>query len=169
MDTVFGLLSLEYLLTAIALVAIGGVLFVALRRTPQGPRTLLEKVRDVANTLVNPSDDRQDHWMLTSEQANDRRRTARRFGNPTPIRVRTSPGAEPHEGIVVDRTSRGLCFASERRYEVGNALFVLAVAAMPDIPSVAVTVRNCRERDGYFLIGCQFDHSPPWAVLLLFG
>ena len=157
---------------AVATVAIIILLLVTLRRGPQVPRTLREKVRGFVETQLDQKDNRNDHWTLSAERAYDRRQRVRRIGKLTLIRVATALDADPvesQEGFVLDRSSRGLCFASERRYEVGEAIFVLPVSTRPDVPWVAVTIRNCRVREDYFLIGCEFHQPPPVSVLLLFG
>ena len=34
---------------------------------------------------------------------------------------------------------------------------------------VAVVVRNCKPTGTLFELGCEFEATPPWNVLLLFG
>jgi hypothetical protein len=32
-----------------------------------------------------------------------------------------------------------------------------------------MAVRNCRDAGQHFELGCEFERTPPWNVLLLFG
>jgi hypothetical protein len=111
-------------------------------------------------------------WLPPEQQYGDRRKAPRRADRLTAIRVAGAPrgdGRTADEGLVTDRSSRGLCFATERRYAVGTGLFVRAENAPEGTPWVAVTVRNCRDVGGYILIGCEFQETLPVGVMLLFG
>ncbi len=35
--------------------------------------------------------------------------------------------------------------------------------------SSALVVRSCRKNGEFYEIGCEFEKTPPWNVLLLFG
>jgi len=72
-------------------------------------------------------------------------------------------------GVVLDRSTGGLRVASEVEVRPGQPLHVMAEAAPPGTPWVAVTVRNCKKERNRFVLGCEFESTPPWNVLLLFG
>jgi hypothetical protein len=178
LGAMFVLPSLHWVYYYAAAIAVGAVallllaVLLVLRRRPPAPLTLLERVTREANKAEAANDDRQDHWMLPAAMSGDRRQKARRVGKFSPIRVKTTSKPEPvetEEGIVLDRSPLGLCFATERQYQVGDTLYVLPVADLADVPWAAVTVRNCRAKENYFLIGCEFQQALPWGVLLLFG
>ena len=46
---------------------------------------------------------------------------------------------------------------------------VRAANAPETTPWVSVIVRSCRNAGQHFEVGCEFDRTPPWNVLLLFG
>ena len=50
-----------------------------------------------------------------------------------------------------------------------TALQVKAKHAPDNTPFVTVLVRSCRPNDDHFELGCEFEKTPPWNVLLLFG
>jgi hypothetical protein len=159
---------------AAAAVAVGALLVVFLRgrKRQAAPRTLREKVRAAAGRAWEGDIDPMLLWLPPEQQHGDRRKAARRGDRLTSIRVAGAPrgdGQTADEGLVTDRSSRGLCFASDRRYEAGEGRFVRAEGAPEGTPWVAVTIRNCRDVDDYFLIGCEFREELPWGVLLLFG
>jgi hypothetical protein len=51
----------------------------------------------------------------------------------------------------------------------GTTLQVKAVNAPDTIGFVTVIVRSCRKNGDHFEVGCEFEKTPPWNVLLLFG
>lgn len=157
---------------AAAAVTVGALLIFFLRgkRRPP-PRTLRDKVRAARQGWEGDTDPML-LWLPPEQQYGDRRKTPRRADRLTPIRVAGAPrgdGRTADEGLVTDRSSRGLCFASERRYGVGSGLFVRAENAPEGSPWVAVTVRNSRDAGEYVLIGCEFQEALPMSILLLFG
>lgn len=162
-----------FLATVAAVVAIGALAVVYLRgKRGPAPRTLRDKVRATGGQAWEGDVDPMLLWLPRESQYGDRRKAVRRADRPTPIRVAGAPrgdGRTADEGLVTDRSSRGLCFASERRYAIGTGLFVRAEGAPAETPWVAVTVRNCRDAGEYFLLGCEFQEEVPWNVLLLFG
>jgi hypothetical protein len=140
-------------------------------RKPPAVRSLREKVGDAAGGARDQDIDLALNW-LPPECLGDRRRAARRGGGPTPIRVSDLPQGGRRagdEGLVLDRSTGGLCFAAHRSFREGTWVYVRAVSAPPGSPWVGVMVRHCRGHGDHFLIGCQFLDPPPWNVLLLFG
>lgn len=128
--------------------------------------TLKQKVRRLPMVL-DADDGRKDHWMVASNNAYDQRKLLRRKGTLTPILVTTTPTnpAESTDGLIIDRSSEGLCFAVERPYEVGELIHV----SPGDSELVSAIVRNCRQVQDVFLIGCQFEKALPVSLLLRFG
>jgi hypothetical protein len=84
--------------------------------------------------------------------------------------LRKGARRKPIEGLVVNRSCKGLGLALPEAVDVGTTLEVRTANA-PDItPWIPVTVVHCQPvKKGYWWVGCQFDSQPPWNVLLLFG
>lgn len=143
------------------------------RRPRPDRRSLAEKVGDLDGRPHDEDIDRALEWLPPERDLVDRRRSLRRGGPPTPIRVASGAGSEPvgepEEGLVVDRSTGGLCFAVHRPLVVGADVLLRADGAPADSPWVGATVRYCKRRGDYYLLGCEFHHTPPWDVLLLFG
>lgn len=106
-----------------------------------------------------------------SEPRNDeRRRSVRRAGMPTPIFVLDQKqGRKARDGFVLDRSSGGVRLAVQKPVPTGTTLQIRPHTAADDTPWVSVIVRNCRELGDYYEIGCQFEEDLPWRILLLFG
>lgn len=98
----------------------------------------------------------------------ERRRSLRRMGNPVDVLVTETEG-EPFEGVVIDRSTGGLCLSLPRLIAAETMLKVVACHAPEGAPALAVKVRHCRQAGDRWLCGCQFVESPPWGQLLLFG
>ena len=100
----------------------------------------------------------------------NRRGAHRREG--APVRVMLSAPAlrnKAHSGYVLDRSTGGLRIASSVELSAGSPLQVRAEHAPETTPWVTVIVRNCRNAGQHYELGCEFDQTPPWNVLLLFG
>ena len=83
----------------------------------------------------------------------------------------TSPALknEVASGYVLDRSTGGLRLALTVAVASGITLQVRADNAPDNTPWVTVLVRNCRHAGQHYELGCEFDKTPPWNVLLLFG
>jgi hypothetical protein len=83
----------------------------------------------------------------------------------------TSPAfkGEVSTGYVLDRSTGGLRLALTTAVASGMTLQVRADNAPDNTPWVTVLVRNCRNAGQHYELGCEFDKTPPWNVLLLFG
>ena len=100
----------------------------------------------------------------------DRRTSVRREGAPVKVMV-SSPTIKNKmdSGYVLDRSTGGLRLALTTAVAPGSSLQVRALHAPDTTPWVTVLVRNCRDAGQHFELGCEFDKTPPWNVLLLFG
>ena len=101
--------------------------------------------------------------------ASNRRNSLRREG--TVEVVVQSPAFTGGEApaYVVDRSTGGLRLALATGLAAGIALQVRAKHAPDSTPWVTVLVRSCRPNEDHFELGCEFEKTPPWNVLLLFG
>jgi hypothetical protein len=102
----------------------------------------------------------------------ERRRSIRRGGLPTPILVvdsKASKRAKPTEAYVLDRSSGGLRLALERAFPAGSSLLAKPGNAPEGFDWVKLVVRNCREVGDYFELGCQFETDLELSRLLMFG
>jgi PilZ domain len=109
-------------------------------------------------------------FLDEAASAADRRTSVRREGPPVEVTV-TSPGfkAGTNHGYVLDRSTGGLRLALASGMAPGSSIQVRAKNAPETTPWVTVIVRNCKDTGEHFELGCEFDKTPPWNVLLLFG
>ena len=73
------------------------------------------------------------------------------------------------DGYVIDRSTGGLKIAAQSAVAPGSTLQVRAVDAPDTVGFVTLIVRSCRKTDDHYELGCEFEKTPPWSVLLLFG
>ena len=74
------------------------------------------------------------------------------------------------DGYVLDRSTGGLRIAVAGRRSPPAAPCRCGRSNAPDtIGFVTVVVRSCRKNGDYYEVGCEFEKTPPWNVLLLFG
>lgn len=100
----------------------------------------------------------------------NRRSASRRDGQPVRVLV-SSPSfrGEMEQGWVLDRSTGGLRIAVSRPLPPGAIIQVRADNAPDTVPWTSVIVRSCRDEGKHHEIGCEFETTPPWNVLLLFG
>ena len=99
-----------------------------------------------------------------------RRRSVRLSGNRIPVLISFDEAKkEPLEGWIVNRSQGGLRLALAQALPIGTVMEVRAVTAREEIPWVQVEIKNCREKDGIWELGCQFVAKPSPAVLASFG
>lgn len=112
----------------------------------------------------------KDTWAPPEGTGADRRTTVRREGQPVPVLLSSAamPGA-PEAAFVIDRSRGGLKIVSAKPLPVGSPVQVRADNAPDNVPWVTVVVRSCRENGKRHELGCEFEKTPPWNVLLLFG
>jgi hypothetical protein len=114
---------------------------------------------------------RSSQWTSPLPSFADRRTSTRREGgNPVKV-VLSSPVFKTgtQVGYVLDRSTGGLRVASGTGMPVGTTIQVRASHAPDETPWVTVIVRSCKPSGKGFEMGCEFDKTPPWNVLLLFG
>ncbi|HSQ58270.1 MAG TPA: PilZ domain-containing protein [Gemmata sp.] len=131
-----------------------------------------EKLAAESSSQGNPrNESRATNWEPPEYSYADRRAAVRRDGQPVRVIVAApslGKGAA-HEGYVLDRSTGGLKLALKVGMAVGGSLQVRAAHAPDTIGFVAVIVRSCRQHEDHFEVGCEFEKTPPWNVLLLFG
>ncbi len=111
----------------------------------------------------------QDSLMM-GVSASDRRNSVRRDGPPVEVVISSPvfPNGDS-QGYVLDRSTGGLRLALAVATAPGSTLQVRARHAPETTPWVTVIVRSCKPIEKHFELGCEFDKTPPWNVLLLFG
>lgn len=110
------------------------------------------------------------NWEATAQSYADRRGAVRREGQPVRVTLAGNTfrnGAT--EGFVIDRSTGGLKIAAQVAVAPGSTMQIRAVDAPDTIPFVTLIVRSCRKSEDYYELGCEFEKTPPWNVLLLFG
>ncbi|MBP3959349.1 PilZ domain-containing protein [Gemmata sp. G18] len=109
-------------------------------------------------------------WAPPEQSYADRRGAVRREGQPVRVLLASNTfrnGAG--DGYVIDRSTGGLKLATQSAVPPGTTVQVRAVDAPDTIGFVTVIVRSCRKNTNYYELGCEFEKTPPWNVLLLFG
>ena len=102
--------------------------------------------------------------------ANEKRKSFRRKGNPIHVQViDQATESQPVTGMVINRSVGGLCLQLDRPLSINAELTVRPTNAPHIAPWVEVVVRNCREGEIGYEVGCQFVKTPPWPVLMMFG
>ncbi len=155
-------------------VAVGGIVAVsvllflglnaAFRRGPFRPKRLAAAGSNAAIGEKALS------WEPAGQSYADRRGAVRREGQPVRVVLAASTFRNGVcDGYVIDRSTGGLKIASQSAVAPGSTLQVRAVDAPDTVGFVTLLVRSCRKTDDHFELGCEFEKTPPWNVLLLFG
>ena len=109
-------------------------------------------------------------WAPPEQSYADRRGTVRRDGAPVRVLLSsTSFRNGVNDGYVVDRSTGGLKVLIQSAMAPGSTMQVRAANAPDTIGFVTLSVRSCRKHTDHFELGCEFEKTPPWNVLLLFG
>ena len=110
------------------------------------------------------------NWAPPEQSYADRRGAVRREGQPVRVML-ASPTFRNgvNDGFVTDRSTGGLRIAMAAAIAPGSTLQVRAINAPDTIGFVTVIVRSCRKNGDFYEVGCEFEKTPPWNVLLLFG
>ena len=99
-----------------------------------------------------------------------RRKSVRLSGNQIPIHVSPDGTLESAwEGWIVDRSQGGLRLRVPEPIPVGVVLRIRRLNASENSPWVEVQVKNCRDKQEYWELGCQFLTEPSNDVLRSFG
>jgi hypothetical protein len=114
--------------------------------------------------------EKEANWAPPEQAYGDRRGAVRREGQPVRVLI-ASPTFRNgvSDGYVLDRSTGGLKIAMPVAVAPGTSLQVRASHAPDTIGFVTVLVRNCRQNGEFYEVGCEFEKTPPWNVLLLFG
>lgn len=115
----------------------------------------------VLNRVASDPDDAQSF--------SDRRGSLRREGRAVKVLARSQSLKTTEAGYVLDRSTGGLRLALGLPVPAGAAVELRAKNAPDSTPWVTVIVRSCRNAGNHHELGCEFDSTPPWNVLLLFG
>lgn len=157
--------NLPIVIGGVVAIAVLTVFFLAYRKRGMDPARLAP-----ANPGSTLTEEKAANWAPPEQSYADRRGTVRREGQPVRV-VLASPtfrnGAT--DGYVTDRSTGGLRLAMSAAIAPGSALQVRAVNAPDTVGFVTLIVRSCRKNDDHFEVGCEFEQTPPWNVLLLFG
>ena len=143
---------------AVALVILGFILVRRpKRRTPD--RELLKRVKR-ARAKADAEVDSH----------GNRRNSVRRDGKIVSIQI-ASPSFrnKVEHGYVLDRSTGGMRIALSFTLNPGSAIQVRATNAPENIPWTTIIIRSCRNAGEYYELGCEFEQTPPWNELLLFG
>jgi hypothetical protein len=109
-------------------------------------------------------------WAPPEQSYADRRGAVRREGGPVRVVLSSTTFRNGvNDGFVVDRSTGGLRILMQAAIAPGSTLQVKAVNAPDTVGFVTVIVRSCRKNGDHFEVGCEFEKTPPWNVLLLFG
>lgn len=123
-----------------------------------------------SEAYLGPEDRLNSNWPAEERSYSDRRGAVRRDGPPVGVMVSSQTfRGRVESGFVLDRSTGGLRLSLRVAVATGIALQVKAEHAPETTPWVTVVVRNCRHAGQHYELGCEFDKTPPWNVLLLFG
>jgi hypothetical protein len=116
------------------------------------------------------ADEKAAKWAPPEQSYADRRGALRREGKPVRVLL-SSPTFRNGvtDGYVLDRSTGGLRVAMATAIAPGSTMQIRAVNAPDTVGFVVLIVRSCRKNGDFFEAGCEFEKTPPWNVLLLFG
>jgi hypothetical protein len=136
----------------------------------------------IARQLLHRQDDEEeaDQGITPQEDPNDpftkgasyeRRRAARRRGNPVAVLITDAETVvDPVVGYVVDRSVTGLGLELEQEGEVEpGTVLSIRVEKTTTNPWIQVVVRNRRHVDGHWHLGCQFVKPVDYNSMMHFG
>lgn len=153
-----------------AVVAAIVLTFLLISAALRSRRRELDPTKLATTNTAKPVSEKAFNWEPIEQSYADRRGSVRREGQP--VRVVLAANAFRNgvaDGYVIDRSTGGLKIASQVAVAPGSTLQVRAVDAPDTIGFVTVIVRSCRKSDDHYEFGCEFEKTPPWNVLLLFG
>jgi hypothetical protein len=103
------------------------------------------------------------------QAGSDRRRSARKWGNPVEVQIHPPDSAIPLRGVVINRSTGGVAILVDDAYQTGARLMLRAVQAPAGVGWIAIEVRNCRAAGKNHVIGCSYPESPPWNAVVWLG
>ena len=149
----------------------GGVAVLILLYMFLATRRSRGSIGDTVSTSPNAATEAKAlNWSPPVQSYADRRESVRRDGQP--IRVvlySTAFRNGVDDGFVVDRSTGGLKIITRTAIATSGTVQVRAVNAPDTVGFVTAIVRSCRPEGDHFVVGCEFEKTPPWNVLLLFG
>ena len=157
---------------AVAIVVLTAVcLMTRQRRLTDIERLAVVAKQAASGVTVAPTlEEKALEWEPPEHSYADRRGAVRREGTVVRI-VMAAPAFRNGvgEGFVLDRSTGGLRIAVTTPLEPGLIVQVRAANAPETVGFVGVHIRSCRKNGDFYEIGCEFEKTPPWNVLLLFG
>lgn len=100
----------------------------------------------------------------------ERRAASRRAGHAVTVDMHDPDDKESaRHGYVLDRSVGGLCLMVSSAVPVGSIWKVRPNNAPRTTPPVRVEVKSCTAVDYEWKLGCQFEKTPSYAILLMFG
>ena len=100
----------------------------------------------------------------------ERRTAARRGGHPVSLDLHDPDELQPsQQGWVLDRSLSGLCLMVPNALPIGSFWKVRPCNAPQTMPPVRVEVKSCAPDGAEWKLGCRFEKTPNYAVLLMFG
>jgi len=145
------------------------------------PKSTAEQLAEVAAAAVasststastpNPvTEEKVLNWAPPEQSYADRRGAVRREGSPVHVTIASSTFRSGFgDGVILDRSTGGLRIVLAAAIAPGTSMQVRAADAPDNVGFVTVIVRSCRKNGDFFEVGCEFEKTPPWNVLLLFG
>jgi hypothetical protein len=156
-------------------VAFAVLVFLALnamlsRRRPEPTPLSPARLAAAAAKSGAPPTEKALNWDPPEQSYADRRGAVRREGQPVRV-VLGSPTFRNGvcDGYVLDRSTGGLRIAVQTAIAPGTPVQVRAADAPDTVEFVTIIIRSCRKNDDYYELGCEFEKTPPWNILLLFG
>jgi hypothetical protein len=100
----------------------------------------------------------------------ERRCHYRRSGNPTHVAIgHPENPTELARGVVVDRSSGGVCLELQTPLAVGSVVSVRPSLGTGAGAWIDVEVRHCRRDGPAWRVGFKFVRTPPLSALWMFG
>jgi hypothetical protein len=153
-------------------VAVLVLTYLFFKRRQPGASWELEEALAAAATRSSHvvQENKADTWQAPEKLYADRRCAVRRDGSPVRVHLYSPTLSNGiNDGYVLDRSTGGLRILFHAAIAPGGTLNVKAINAPASVDFVKLIVRSCRKNGEHFELGCEFEKTPPWNVLLLFG
>ena len=107
---------------------------------------------------------------FTTGGSYERRAAARRAGHAVTVALTHPDEPEPAlHGWVANRSLGGLCLMVPQAVPINSVWKARPSEAPRTTPPVRVIVKTCVAEGGAWKLNCQFEKTPSYAVLLMFG